>query len=194
MLLYRRDRACILLYVLAFGEDARSPPRYGRMKWCPIHPRYLTCHTPIRFVNPRIQDEDGTWRVEWDYESLLSLHTADIDMRITRVGFVRYADGIEPEEEEALTKALVPFSCVPVFLEKPLAKMFYRDFCKVRRGRCLCVSLVGWLLCAQGCAACVFVAVFVVGKRGVFVLRRLGLFCWCGSTAFDFVDLERTVV
>jgi len=71
--------------------------------------------------------------VEWDYESLLSLHSADIDMRVTRVGFLRYAEGVKPEEEEEVAKALLPFSCVPVFLEKPLATKFYRDFCKVRR-------------------------------------------------------------
>ena len=69
--------------------------------------------------------------VEWDYESLLSLHSAAIDMRVTRVGFLRYADGIKPEEEEAVAKALLPFSCVPVFLDRSLAQKFYRDFCKV---------------------------------------------------------------
>lgn len=78
-----------------------------------------------------LQDKEGSWVVEWDYESLLSLHSADINMRVTRVGFVRYADGVEPCEEEALTKALQPFSCVPVFLSKALAKKFYHDFCKV---------------------------------------------------------------
>eukprot|EP00903_Cladosiphon_okamuranus_P012881 g12029.t1 len=76
------------------------------------------------------KDEGGKWIVEWDYESLLSLHSADIDMRVTRVGFLRYADGVEPEEEEAVAKALLPFSCVPVFLDKRLATKFYRDFCK----------------------------------------------------------------
>ena len=78
------------------------------------------------------QDENGRWVVEWDYESLLSLHSADIDMRVTRVGFLRYAEGVEPEEEEAVAKALLPFSCVPVFLEQATATKFYRDFCKVR--------------------------------------------------------------
>eukprot|EP00752_Nemacystus_decipiens_P007782 g6950.t1 len=76
------------------------------------------------------KDAGGRWVVEWDYESLLSLHSADIDMRVTRVGFLRYADGVEPEEEEAVAKALLPFSCVPVFLDKPMANKFYRDFCK----------------------------------------------------------------
>lgn len=70
--------------------------------------------------------------VEWDYESLLSLHSAAIDMRVTRVGFLRYGgDGIRPEDEDAVTKALLPFSCVPVFLERSLAQKFYRDCCKV---------------------------------------------------------------
>ena len=77
------------------------------------------------------QDMDGNWVVEWDYESLLSLHSAAIDMRVTRVGFLRYGDGIKPEEEDAVAKALLPFSCVPVFLERSLAQKFYRDFCKV---------------------------------------------------------------
>lgn len=77
------------------------------------------------------QDKAGNWVVEWDYESLLSLHSTDIDMRVTRVGFLRYADGVKPEEEEEVAKALLPFSCVPVFLDKTLATRFYRDFCKV---------------------------------------------------------------
>ncbi|CAM9975335.1 unnamed protein product [Pylaiella littoralis] len=76
------------------------------------------------------KDESGKWLVEWDYESLLSLHSAEIDMRVTRVGFLRYAEGIKPEEEDAVAKALLPFSCVPVFLDKALATKFYRDFCK----------------------------------------------------------------
>ncbi len=92
------------------------------------------------------QDEGGKWVVEWDYESLLSLHSADIDMRVTRVGFLRYAEGVKPEEEEEVAKALLPFSCVPVFLEKPLATKFYRDFCKVRRpgGRATGRPEMGW--------------------------------------------------
>lgn len=69
--------------------------------------------------------------MEWDYESLLSLHSAEIDMRVTRIGFLRYAEGIKPENEDAVAKALLPFSCVPVFLDKALATKFYRDFCKV---------------------------------------------------------------
>ncbi|CAN0332646.1 unnamed protein product, partial [Ectocarpus fasciculatus] len=75
-------------------------------------------------------DEGGRWVVEWDYESLLSLHSTDVDMRVTRVGFLRYAEGVKPEEEEAVAKALLPFSCVPVFLDKTLANKFYRDCCK----------------------------------------------------------------
>lgn len=86
----------------------------------------------VSFFLPVIIDKDidGNWVVEWDYESLLSLHSASIDMRVTRVGFLRYADGVKPEEEEAVAKALLPFSCVPVFLERSLAQKFYRDFCK----------------------------------------------------------------
>lgn len=111
--------------------------------------------------------------MEWDYESLLSLHTADIDMRITRVGFVRYEDGVEPEEEEALTKALGPFSCVPVFLEKPLVKKFYRDFCKVKRG--LVSTPCGLAGVRSVLSGVCFVVRFVARKKGVF-LRRLWLF------------------
>lgn len=77
------------------------------------------------------QDEEGQWLVEWDYESLLSLHADNANMRVTRVGFVRYPDGVKPEDEESLSKALEPFGCVPVFLEESLAQKFYRDFCKV---------------------------------------------------------------
>ncbi|CAN0170701.1 unnamed protein product, partial [Discosporangium mesarthrocarpum] len=51
-------------------------------------------------------------------------------MRVTRIGIVRYAPGVDPSEEESLVKALAPFDCVPVFLERDLANKFYRDFCK----------------------------------------------------------------
>lgn len=90
---------------------------------------YVSIHA---FSGHLLQDIDGNWVVEWDYESLLSLHSAAIDMRVTRVGFLRYGeDGIKPEDEEAVAKALLPFSCVPVFLERSLVQKFYRDFCKV---------------------------------------------------------------
>lgn len=74
--------------------------------------------------------EEGGWHVEWDYENLLSLHSSDMHLRVTRVGIVRYPTALTPEDEEALTKALVPFDCTPVFLERGLARRFYRDFCK----------------------------------------------------------------
>ena len=80
------------------------------------------------------QSADGKWAVEWDYENLLSVHSSWIDMRVTRVGFVRHLDGITPQEEEEVAKALEPFSCVPVFLETSVATKFYRDFCKVGVG------------------------------------------------------------
>ncbi|CAM9377639.1 unnamed protein product [Phaeothamnion confervicola] len=76
-------------------------------------------------------DAVGRWQVEWDYENLLSLHNnASIGLRVTRVGVVRYDGVIAPEDEEALTRELARFDCVPVFLEKTMARKFYRDFCK----------------------------------------------------------------
>jgi hypothetical protein len=66
-----------------------------------------------------------------DYENLLSLHNSNMHLRVTRVGIVRYSGVITPDDEDKLTKALLPFDCVPVFLERSLARRFYRDFCKV---------------------------------------------------------------
>lgn len=74
--------------------------------------------------------EGGGWAVEWDYENLLSLQAAEGQMRVTRVGIVRFAGTIAPEEEADLARALQPFNCVPIFLEKALARRFYREFCK----------------------------------------------------------------
>lgn len=54
-----------------------------------------------------------------------------MNMRVTRLGFLRYADEIMPEDEEEIVEALAFLSCVPVFLDKALANKFYREFCKV---------------------------------------------------------------
>lgn len=98
---------------------------------------FRLCVAPY-YLLPPTQNDNGKWVVEWDYENLLSLHSENINMRVTRVGFIRYAAGIKPEEEEDVVKALRPFGCVPVFLERTLARKFYRDFCKVNR-RCICI-------------------------------------------------------
>lgn len=96
----------------------------------------------------RHQDANGRWLIDWDYESLLSLHSDNnANMRVTRVGFVRYQEGLKSEEEEGLSKALEPFGCVPVFLEESLVTKFYRDFCKVTptfkdTRFCLCIHVL----------------------------------------------------
>eukprot|EP00612_Vaucheria_litorea_P006132 CAMPEP_0171470926 /NCGR_PEP_ID=MMETSP0946-20130122/414_1 /TAXON_ID=109269 /ORGANISM="Vaucheria litorea, Strain CCMP2940" /LENGTH=1149 /DNA_ID=CAMNT_0012000347 /DNA_START=172 /DNA_END=3621 /DNA_ORIENTATION=- len=86
----------------------------------------------VSFFLPVIvnQLDNGKWVVEWDYENLLSLHSSTMPLRVTRVGTVKGMNSLSPEDEEIITKALVPFDCVPVFLSKKLEKRFYNDFCK----------------------------------------------------------------
>jgi hypothetical protein len=72
----------------------------------------------------------GGWHVEWDHEALLSCKTALL--RVTRIGTVKLAfgDPIKAEEKNAVTNALLPFNCVPIFIDKAIADVFYNDFCK----------------------------------------------------------------
>ena len=72
---------------------------------------------------------NGSWHVEWDNESLLALKT---DIRVTRIGTVRYPGGFVPKDErDALTTALESFGCVPIFLDPPgQHDLFYNTFCK----------------------------------------------------------------
>lgn len=76
-------------------------------------------------------DPQGKWTVEWDREALLSLKS---QLRVTRVGTVRCADGakVPPPgaDRDALTQALHAYNCVPVYLGEPLMAAFYSGFCK----------------------------------------------------------------
>jgi trehalose 6-phosphate synthase/phosphatase len=58
---------------------------------------------------------------------LLSLQT---HLRVTWVGTVRYRGCIPEHEEEAVTRALRPLNCVPVFLDQETHTNFYQRWCK----------------------------------------------------------------
>lgn len=74
--------------------------------------------------------ESGEWSADWDYEMLLSMQT---HLRVTRVGVVKWRGwhgnvgpdgspeaGVPKSERAAVEACLLPFSCVPVWIEPKL--------------------------------------------------------------------------
>lgn len=76
------------------------------------------------------RSETGEWSADWDYEVLLSMQT---HLRVTRVGVVKWRGwhgnvgpdgspeaGVPVSERAAVEACLVPFNCVPVWIEPKL--------------------------------------------------------------------------
>eukprot|EP01041_Mallomonas_annulata_P009119 gene9119-18891_t len=70
---------------------------------------------------------NGTWSATWDEENVLALQ---MNLRTTWVGSVRYTDGIEPEDEDAIEEALRTMNCHPIFINANSHHQFYDMFCK----------------------------------------------------------------
>mmetsp|Transcript_27530 Transcript_27530/g.64255 ORF Transcript_27530/g.64255 Transcript_27530/m.64255 type:complete len:1210 (+) Transcript_27530:256-3885(+) len=73
------------------------------------------------------RDDDGKWNVEWDHEALLSLKT---QLRVTRIGTVRFKGGVPLESQDELTSILEQFNCVPIYIDPELHHAFFSTFCK----------------------------------------------------------------
>uniref|UniRef100_A0A7S1UMF2 Alpha,alpha-trehalose-phosphate synthase (UDP-forming) n=2 Tax=Grammatophora oceanica TaxID=210454 RepID=A0A7S1UMF2_9STRA len=86
------------------------------------------------------RSDDGQWSADWDYEMLLSMQT---HLRVTRVGIVKWRGwhgnqgaggspegGVPLEERDLVEACLVPFNCVPVWVEPKLFGEMYNGFCK----------------------------------------------------------------
>ena len=76
--------------------------------------------------------ELGKWTADWDYEMLLSMQT---HLRVTRVGVVKWrGEGgqeiVPRKERHAVEECLLPFHCVPVWIEPVLFGEMYNGFCK----------------------------------------------------------------
>lgn len=76
------------------------------------------------------RSENGEWSADWDYEVLLSMQT---HLRVTRVGIVKWRGwhgnegrdgspegGVPISERAAVEACLMPFNCVPVWIEPKL--------------------------------------------------------------------------
>lgn len=75
------------------------------------------------------KSKDGkTWTATWDGENLLSLQ---MDLRLTWIGSIRFANAPIPiEDEEAVSAALAELNCYPVFINQNMHFQFYDIFCK----------------------------------------------------------------
>lgn len=85
-------------------------------------------------------DADGKWTADWDYEMLLSMQT---HLRVTRVGVVKWRGwhgntghtgspeaGVPRHERHLVEECLLPFHCVPVWIDPTLFGEMYNGFCK----------------------------------------------------------------
>jgi trehalose 6-phosphate synthase/phosphatase len=82
------------------------------------------------------RSDDGKWSAEWDYEMLLSMQT---HLRVTRVGVVKWRGwhgntqekaGVPRNERRLVEECLLPFNCVPVWVDPILFGEMYNGFCK----------------------------------------------------------------
>jgi trehalose-6-phosphate synthase len=86
------------------------------------------------------RSDNGEWTAHWDYEALLSMET---HMRVTRVGTVKWRGwhgnygrdgspmtGVPVEERVKVEACLLPFNCVPVWIDTRLFGEMYNGFCK----------------------------------------------------------------
>jgi len=69
------------------------------------------------------------WVATWEDEALLAMQ---IDLKVARIGSLRYPGGIPIEEEDAVSQALLDLNCFPVFLSQKLHHHFYDIFCKTQ--------------------------------------------------------------
>jgi hypothetical protein len=87
------------------------------------------------------RSESGEWSADWDYEMLLSMQT---HLRVNRVGIVKWRGwhgnhggmgspegGVPVEERGKVEECLLPFHCVPVWVEP---KLFGEMYVVVRNG------------------------------------------------------------
>jgi trehalose 6-phosphate synthase/phosphatase len=86
------------------------------------------------------RSEQGKWSADWDYEMLLSMQT---HLRVTRVGVVKWRgwhgntgqegspeSGVSRKERHLVEECLLPFHCVPVWVDPVLFGEMYNGFCK----------------------------------------------------------------
>lgn len=79
------------------------------------------------FLPVILSKTNGVWSATWDQENVVSLQ---LDIRLTWVGTVRYSQVIEAEDEDAITAALLPLNCHPLFVDRRTHNQFYEVFCK----------------------------------------------------------------
>ena len=91
------------------------------------------------------RSDDGRWSADWDYEMLLSMQT---HLRVTRIGVVKWRGwhgnhgnsslgdegspelGVPRAERHLVEACLLPFNCVPVWIDAQLFGEMYNGFCK----------------------------------------------------------------
>ena len=87
------------------------------------------CAIIISYFLPVVVEKvsEDKWTASWDEEALLAMQT---EMRVARIGTVRYPAGIPVEDEEKVSAALLDLNCFPVFLNQKTHQHFYDIYCK----------------------------------------------------------------
>lgn len=74
------------------------------------------------------KDENGIWTAQRNLENILSFET---ELRVSWIGSIQIPGStLLPEDEEAISLALKPLNCYPVFITKDVHKKFYNGICK----------------------------------------------------------------
>lgn len=84
----------------------------------------------VSYILPVILSKSkmGQWSAVWDNENILAL---SLNMRVSWVGSIRYANApVPPEEEEAVCRVLNAMNCHPVFISQSMNHQFYDIYCK----------------------------------------------------------------
>jgi trehalose 6-phosphate synthase/phosphatase len=73
------------------------------------------------------KNEDNEWIAQWNNENILSFESK---LTVKWVGTVHHSSVITPEDEEAITAALAPMNCHPIFISRDIHRKFYNVVCK----------------------------------------------------------------
>jgi len=114
------------------GKRKQSPVRLDSTDGLVVASVFLPVHLH--------RSDTGEWSADWDYEALLSMQT---HLRVTRVGVVKWRGwhgnvgthgspemGVPEEERHKVELCLLPFNCIPIWVDPKLFGEMYNGFCK----------------------------------------------------------------
>ena len=124
------EAAAVHQQTKAQSSLSRSLAEWSRRSLRPVQMSPTTGVVIVSYILPVVlsKSKQGLWSAVWDNENILAL---SLNLRVTWVGSVRFANApVPPEEEEAVSRALLALNCFPVFINQNMNHQFYDVYCK----------------------------------------------------------------